>query len=61
METWRKKKRDHSGAFMLIVFGLVVMISSVALASARMLMFDYGVLGFLTGFVLFLVSVISLA
>lgn len=46
---------------MLIVFGLVVMIASVALASSRLLMFDYGVLGFLTGFVLFLVSVISLA
>jgi len=46
---------------MLIAFGLVVMLASVALSSSRLLMFDYGILGFLTGFVLFLVSVISLA
>jgi len=61
LRTWRKKRRDYSGAFMLIAFGLIVMLSSIALSSSRLLMFDYGVLGFLTGLTLFLVSVISLA
>ena len=62
MRRWRKRrKRDISGALMLIAFGLVVMLSSVALSSSRLLMFDYGILGFFTGFTLFLVSVISLA
>ncbi|MBU4502626.1 MAG: hypothetical protein KKA79_08570 [Nanoarchaeota archaeon] len=62
MRTWRKKrKRDISGALMLIGFGLVVMLGSIALSSSRLLMFDYGILGFFTGFTLFLVSVISLA
>ena len=61
MKTWCKKKKDNSGAFMLIAFGLIVMVASVALSSSRLLMPDYGILGFLTGFTLFLVSVISLA
>ena len=61
LKTWRKKGQDHSGAFMLIIFGLVVMLASLGLSSAQILVFDYGVLGFFTGFVLFLVSVISLA
>ena len=62
MKTWRKRrKKDVSGALMLIGFGLVVMLGSIALSSSRLLIFDYGILGFFTGFTLFLVSVISLA
>jgi len=61
LKTWRKENKNSSGALVFIVFGMIVMLTSVALSSSRLLMFDYGVLGFLTGFVLFLVSVISLA
>lgn len=58
--TWRRK-RDNSGALMLIAFSLIVMIASLALTSSKLLTFDYGALGFITGFILFLASAISLA